>query len=187
MFGNIKSKLIFNKIFFHLVEKMKLKLVKYNKYYQNKINIKLINYKIFSDRYIIYNGDEKGKEYNGYDDDLRYEGEYINGVRNGKGKEFYYGDIVFEGEYLNGKRWNGEGKEYDENEKLKFDGEYLNPIRNGKGKEYNNGKLIFEGEYLNGEKNGKGIEYYLNSNINCNGDYSNLLYFYFYLILLFLY
>ena len=42
------------------------------------------------------------------------------------------GDVIFEGEYLNGERWNGNGKEYN-----------------------NNGIIIYEGEYLNGEKKKK--------------------------------
>ena len=49
-------------------------------------------------------------------------------------KEYYYDDnLKYEGEYLNGKR-NGKGKEYYKNGKLKFEGEYLNGERNGKGK-----------------------------------------------------
>jgi len=83
---NIRSKIIINKIFINLNEKIKLKLIKYNNTLQNKININLINYKFFSGRYIIYITKGKGKEYNGYNDDLIFEGEYLNGVRNGKGK-----------------------------------------------------------------------------------------------------
>ena len=55
--------------------------------------------------------DGKGniKEYD-YRDELRFEGEYLNGERNGIWKEYsFYGSLVFEGEYLNGKR-NGKGK-----------------------------------------------------------------------------
>ena len=51
------------------------------------MNISLINYKIFSGKYIIYEKNGKGKEIN-YDGYLIYEGEYINGERNGKGKEY---------------------------------------------------------------------------------------------------
>ena len=58
-----------------------------------------------------------------------------------------------------GGKWNGKGKEYNDDGKLKFEGEYLKGERNGKGKEYNYGKLIFEGEYLNGKRNGIGKEY----------------------------
>ena len=65
----------------------------------------------FKGKYIIYESDRKGKEYNSYDDELKYEGEYLNGERNGKGKEYYYGFLIFDGEYLKGKR-NGKGKKY---------------------------------------------------------------------------
>ena len=109
------------------IERNKLKLIKYNKSLQENMNISLINYKNFSGKYIIYEQNGKGKEYD-YDGKLKFEGEYLNGERNGKGKE------------------------YDYNGKLRFEGEYLNGKRNGKGKEYNDDKLIFEGEYLNGKR-----------------------------------
>ena len=87
---------------------------------------------------------------------------YLNGKRNGKGKEYNYynSNLLFDGEYLNGKRWNGFG--YNVNGNMEFeikDGK-------GKIKEYHeNGKLEFEGEYLNGEKNGKGREYNYNGKL----------------------
>ena len=38
-------------------------------------------------------------------DNILFEGEYLNKKRNGKGKEYYEdGELKFEGEYLNGKR-----------------------------------------------------------------------------------
>ena len=87
-----------------------------------------------------------------------FEGEYLKGVKwNGKGKEFddegFERLLVFEGEYLNGKR-NGKVKEYYPKGQLKFKGEYLNGKINGKGKEYILDKLIYDVKYLNGEKNG---------------------------------
>ena len=174
MLKNTKSKYIL-KIFFTFVdEKNKLDIIKYNKNMQNILDISLINYKIFSERYIIYGKNGKGKEYN-YDDKLLFEGEYLNKKRNGKGKEYgEYCILIFEGEYINGKR-NGKGKEYNYG-KLLFEGEYLNgnrlngngydnnnnrdnSIKEGKGliKEYNiNNNLILEEEYINGERyNGK--------------------------------
>ena len=46
-----------------------------------------------------------GKEYD-YDDDLIFEGEYINGLRK-LGIEFYIiGTKKYQGEYKDGKRWN---------------------------------------------------------------------------------
>ena len=131
MLDNIKSTYFTKMMFCILDEKRKLEIIKYNKSLQNNMNISLINYKIFSGKYILLETNRKGKEY----------------------KYNYFGDIlVYEGEYLNGKR-NGKGKEYYSNNKLKFEGEYLNGKRNGKGKEYDYyGNLIFEGEYLNGNK-----------------------------------
>ena len=67
-------------------EKRKLKLIKYNKNLQNNTNVNLINYKFFSGKYVIYEN-RKGKEYNGYSDELRFEGEYFNDEKNGKGKQ----------------------------------------------------------------------------------------------------
>ena len=47
------------------------------------------------------------KEYE-YDNNLSFEGEYLNGERNGKGKEYDNSfQLLFEGEYLNGLRWSG--------------------------------------------------------------------------------
>ena len=140
-------------LFSKLIEKKKLYIVRYNKKLQNEIKINLIDYKFFTGRYIIYETKErkKGKEYNGYEDMLLYEGEYLNELRNGKGKEYYYDERVkFEGEFLNGKR-NGLGKEYDREGNMMFEGEYINGERNGKGKVFYEGKFDFEGEFLNGK------------------------------------
>ena len=148
MLDNIKSFYYFKLLFSYLNEKRKLKLIKYNKNLQDKINITLLNYRLLSERYIIYEAKDKVKEYNNYDE-LIFEGEYLNGVKNGRGKEYEVGSLIFEGEFLNGKR-NGNGKEYWQGI-LKFEGQYLNGERNGKGKEYDeNGELISEKEYLNG-------------------------------------
>ena len=45
------------------------------------MNISLINYQFFSGRYIIYESNKKGKEYNGENDILIYEGGYLNKKR----------------------------------------------------------------------------------------------------------
>ena len=107
--SDIKSNVIIRKIFSFCNEKDKLKIVKYNKNLQNKMGVKLINYKLFTGIYIEYESKEKGKgkEYFGYNGKLRFKGKYLNGKRNGRGKEYNYYDIkVFEGEYLNGeKKW----------------------------------------------------------------------------------
>ena len=112
MLKNIKSSYIFKTLLSILDEGNKLRLLKYSKNFQKKMNISLINYQVFSGRYIIYESNTKGKEYNGENDILIYEGEYLNGKRNGKGKKYYNnGNLKFEGEYLNGKIY-GKGKEY---------------------------------------------------------------------------
>ena len=119
MLKNIKVSFYFlNKLFSLINEEKKLKFVRYNKNLQSILNISLTNYKFFTGRFIIFESNGKGKEYNGnYYDELLFEGEYLNGKRNGKGKE-YRNDrfrdeckLIFEGEYLNGKR-HGKGKEY---------------------------------------------------------------------------
>ena len=177
---NIKSIIIFKKFFSFLGEKTKLKVIKYNKHFQKKINIKLINYIFLSEKYIIYEDNENGKEYNGYDDHLIFEGEFLNGKRNVKGKKYNLdGEIEFEGEYINGKRWDG--KIYDRMINTEYE------LKKGKGfikdfdhkgkliiKDFDHkGKLIFEGEYLNGERNGKGKEYDENRRIIFEGEYLN--------------
>ena len=80
---NIKSKYIIKILFFHLDEKIKLKLIKYNKILQNTIDINLNNYKFFSGRYIEFEADRKVKEYD-YKGYLKFEGEYLNGEINGR-------------------------------------------------------------------------------------------------------
>ena len=54
-------------------------------------------------------------------------------------------------------------------------GIYREGERNGKGKEYDisSNIMIFEGEYLNGKKNGKGKEYYSNGELKFEGEYLN--------------
>ena len=53
MLENIKSQFFRKIIFSHLDEKRRLILVKYNKNLQKQININLINYMIFSGKYLI--------------------------------------------------------------------------------------------------------------------------------------
>jgi len=139
MIKKIRATFILNKVFSNINEEIKLKLIKYNKFVQKKLDIDITNYKLYKGKYIIYETKFKGKD-NDYNGKLIYEGEYLNGERSGKGEE--YNEIenkIFEGEYSKGKR-NGKGIEYD--------GYYL--LHYSK---------LFEGEFLNGEKNGFGIEY----------------------------
>ena len=172
MLERIKSKNILKKIFKQIDDGKKLKILHYNKRIKNQINISLINYKLYSGRYIIYDEIGKGKEYNSHNNQLIYEGEFRNGKRNGDGKEYNENKLlVFYGFYLNGQRWIGKGKEYDKRGELIFEGDYLNGRINGKGKEYNNGQLKFEGDYLNGKKNGKGKEFDKYGNLISEGEY----------------
>ena len=161
MLNKIKSLTILKVILHNIEDEIKLKLIKYNKEIQHKLNLNLVHYKFISGKYFIGNKNGKGKEYSIDNDRLLFEGEYKNGIRNGKGREYYDDNdnfLKFKGEYKNGKR-NGYGKEYDGN--LIFEGEYINGIKNGKGREYNkyHNYLIFQGEYLNGKKwKGKGYD-----------------------------
>ena len=104
----------------------KLKLIIQNKDIQKKIDICLINCKIFSGRYIIFDENNKNKRkiYNSLDDELIFEGEYLNGKKNGQVKE-YDSYFIFEGEYKNRKKWNG--KCHNE------DGDLIYEIKEGKG------------------------------------------------------
>ena len=177
---NIKSINVIRTLFSNLDEKIKLKSIQYNKNLQKILDINLNNYIIFSRRYIKYEANGQGKEFNEYGD-LNFEGEYLNGKRNGKGKEFNKNELIFEGEYLSGKRWNGKGKEYDEYNKgqLIFEGEYLNGKKwNGEGKEFmyhnHDRLLLYEGDYLNGKRwSGKVYEYNQNCILIFKGQYSH--------------
>ena len=176
----IKSSYIINNIYSFISDSTKLKLVIYNKQLQNKIGINIINYSIFSGKYRIINEKGDGVEYNIFNDEIIFEGKYLNGKRNGKGKEYNdQGSLIFEGEFLNGKR-NGIGTEYYTNGKKKFIGEYkegkkwngkvynyseclISEFKEGKGyiQDYNDrGYLIFDCTYVNGEKNGIGTYYF---------------------------
>ena len=81
MLKNVKSSYFIRIIFSFMDEKQKFKLIKYNKSLQKKMNINLINYKIFSGKYILYEQNGKGKEYNN-DGKLSFEGEYFNELKN---------------------------------------------------------------------------------------------------------
>ena len=128
--------------------------------------------------YELKNGNGFVKEFDDYDHDLLFDGEYKNGEKNGTGILSGEYGIIFDGEYLNGKKWNGklydidgnlvcelkEGKGllrmYNEDNALKSEEEFLNGEINGKMREYNDkGQLIFEGEYLDGKRNGQAKEY----------------------------
>ena len=118
MLNIIKSSYFYKILFSYVDELQKLKLIIHNKDIKKKIDIGLINYKIFSGRYIIFDENNKNKRkiYNSLKDELIFEGEYLNGKKNGQVKE-NNGWLKFEGEYLNGKR-NGKAKDNSYNEGL---------------------------------------------------------------------
>ena len=181
MLEHIKSKYILQIIFSSINDERKLILVKFNNIIKDRLNIDLIDYKYLSGKYFIGKKNGKGKEYKIFNDNLIFEGDFIDGKRYGYGKEYYeelyFGKVEkkYEGEYLNGKR-NGKGIEYYYNGQIKFEGIYLLGLKfKGKGYdihgkiiyELEDGKgdikevniyndIIFEGEY----PNGKGKEYY---------------------------
>ena len=172
MLKNIKGSLFLRILFSYVNLKQKFEILKHNKSLQNAININIRHYQLFSGRYIIYEENGKVKEYEGIDDELVFEGEYLNGKRNGKGKEYKDEKLIFEGEYLNGKR-NGKGKEYidDSRGKFIFEGEYLNGNRNGKGKAIDyKGNLVFETVYKNNKRNGN-YKYYVNDKLIIDYEY----------------
>ena len=72
MLANVKSSYFTRIIFSFLEEGNKLKVLKYNKYLQKEMNINLINYKFYSRRYIIYESNGKGKEYDGVNGILKF-------------------------------------------------------------------------------------------------------------------
>ena len=154
------------------------------------INVNLLDYKLVSCRYLIIYNNGYGKEYNSYNNQLIFEGEYFDRQRNGYGKEYnkINGKLLFEGKYINGKR-NGKGKEYYTNDHLKFEGIYffgrryngrgygddgsvLYELVEGKGNMYDLEYIInysYSGQYLNGE----GAEYFKNNKIKFKGIFFN--------------
>ena len=76
MLKNVKSMYFVKYLFSFLDEKTKLEIIKYNKIMQNILNINLINYKFFSGKYIEYESNGKGKEYD-YNGDLLFEGKFL--------------------------------------------------------------------------------------------------------------
>ena len=86
MLQKIRANLIIKNIFLNLKENIKLILLRYNKRIQQRININLIDYRRCSGRYIIFEENGRGKEYNSYTDQLLYDGEYLKGKKMEKEK-----------------------------------------------------------------------------------------------------
>ena len=145
--NSVKSQYIIQKIFLYLNDKQKLFMIRYNKYYNNLLEIDIEFYKKISGKIKIGGVNGYGKVYDLERMDLIYKGYYNNGNRNGEGKEYDCQRLIFEGEYVNGKR-HGKGIEYSYSGKLLFVGEYINGKKwNGKFQEYDRNLLKFDGEY----------------------------------------
>ena len=99
MLLNIKSIFFINKIFTIIKGGIKLKLIKYNRFIQKEININLLNYKLFTGKYLIYETKDIQKNMIF----MMINWEYVNDKRNGKVKE-YEDKSTIENEYLNGKK-----------------------------------------------------------------------------------
>ena len=185
-YENINSKYILQHIFSLLENCTKFSIIIYNKNIQNKLDIKLEDYKKVSGKYIKKGENGKMKVYDSETNKLIFEGEYKYGKKNGIGKEYDdNGKIIFEGEYYDGKRINGVGydnfdrpililnnkigNEYYKNGGIKFEGEYINDKKwNGKFYDYN-GNEIFEIKY--GKGYGKEYNYY--GELMYDGEYMN--------------
>ena len=124
-FININSidKNMIKSIFNFLDEKRKLNIIKYNRNYQNQLNIDIEDYEKESGKLKIGEKNGNVKIYLLNSNKLLFDVEYLNGKKHGKAKEYNeYGVLKFEGEYLNGKK-NGKGKEYYDNGKIQLEGE----------------------------------------------------------------
>ena len=96
MLKKIKSIVVVKKLFFHIFDRIKLNLVKYNKKLQNYLNISLINYRIYNKiifmEDIIYEDNTKGKIY-----DVLTEDNGLYGVIDDEEEDIYlYGKSCFE-------------------------------------------------------------------------------------------
>ena len=76
MLDNIKSNFFVKFLFSYMIEETKLKIVNYNKNLQNKLNISLVNYRLYTNKYIIHEKNNKAKEYNIYTKKLIFEGDF---------------------------------------------------------------------------------------------------------------
>ena len=173
---NIKSSVVLKKIFLFIEEKRKLKIVTYNKKIQSILNIDIFDFKQFNRSYLVFYENGIGKEYDNYTGQLIFKGKYFPKEKKKIGLEFKEGKLVFLGEIRNGKKWEGEGKEYDNYGRLIYEGGFLNGKRHGKGhiikyNEYNN--KMFECECLNGINNGCAKEYNSQGEIHFIGEYLN--------------
>ena len=71
MFDNITSFFLL-KLFSNLSERKKLKILIYHKSIKNKIKLNIRDYMIYSGRYIYYTSENKGQEYDYFDNKIIY-------------------------------------------------------------------------------------------------------------------
>ena len=83
---NIKQEYFWFVIFSNIIEKRQLQLIQYNKHLQKILKINILNYRIFSGKYIEYESTTKGKIFDAYNDKLIFEGEFLNGKKMEKEK-----------------------------------------------------------------------------------------------------
>ena len=105
-------------------------------------------------------------------ENILYDGYFINGKFEGKGKYFYENGGYYIGEWKNGLKY-GKGICYDSNDKIIYNGQWINDKFEGNGKYIYENDEYFIGEWKNGLKNGKGTEYYSNNNIKYEGEFVN--------------
>ena len=102
----------------------------------------------------------KNTEYNiKYDENGRYEGEFIDNIQEGKGIFYYNDGSRYDGEWKNGIK-EGKGIFYSDNDVARYDGEWKNDKREGRGINYWNDEIKYEGEWKNDKREGKGIYYW---------------------------
>ena len=98
MLEGCKSEYFIKVIFSHINDGRSLNILKFNKSLQNKLNINIVNYKIFSGKYITYETNDQGKIYSLFNNNIVFKGEFVKGQKNGKGKEYFEdGQLLFEG------------------------------------------------------------------------------------------
>ena len=85
---DVKNSYNFGFLFSFLAQKRKLKIITYNKQIQKILGVNIQDYITISERYKIIEKNGKGKEYTLNENNLIFEGEYLNGNRNGKGKKY---------------------------------------------------------------------------------------------------
>ena len=105
----------------------------------------------------------KGILYN-KDENIKYEGDFIDDKFEGRGKYFYENGEYFIGEFKNNLK-NGKGIEYYKNGDIKYEGDFIDDYREGNGKYNYENDDYYIGQFSFGLKHGKGIEYHKNGDI----------------------